>query len=70
MTNPDMITIPRPKPDQAVIAVTDADGASAWVTVEKTDLQDGGLLRQMVPILEDGQRLLHEQRGQTDPVSV
>ncbi len=56
------ITIPRPKPDHVVIAITDADGASAWVTCRKADLTDGTFLAELVPILEDGQRLVHEQR--------
>ena len=57
----DKITVPRPKPDEAVIAITDADGASAWIKVRKTDLQDGSFIASVAPILEDGQRLVHEQ---------
>ena len=56
------ITIPRPKPDEVVIAITDADGASAWVFCPKGHLADGALLEQFALCLEDGQRLLHEQR--------
>jgi hypothetical protein len=57
------ITVPRPKPDEVVLAATDADGAICWITVPKKDLaQDGDLLAQLVPFLAEGQRVLHEQR--------
>ncbi len=64
MTDFDKITVPRPKPHEAVIAVTDAEGASAWVTIQKTMFADfsDDFLAQLLPILADGQRLVHEQR--------
>lgn len=54
------ITVPRPRPDQVVIAITDADGASCWTCCKKADLGEIG--SQLLPMLEDGQRLVHEQR--------
>ena len=56
------ITVPRPEPDEAVIAVCDVNGAKAYVTVGKTTLQDGGFMAQVIPILGEAQHLLHEER--------
>jgi hypothetical protein len=68
MADSETITVPRPDPGQALIVVTDADGASAWVTVKRTDLRVGSLPWEMLPMLEDAQRLLHERHdGQDAP---
>jgi hypothetical protein len=59
------ITVPRPKPDEVVIAATDADGASAWVTVRKELFGADEVMSQMLPIFGDAQQILHEQRDGT-----
>ena len=56
----EQITVLRPKPDQVAIAITDADGASAWTVCKKADL--GELGPSLLSFLEEGQRLVHEQR--------
>jgi len=61
----DKISIPRPRPDQYVIAITDADGATAWTAGSKAHLAEwADLWPQMLAILEEGQQRVHEQRAQ------
>jgi hypothetical protein len=60
MAGSGMITVARPKPDEVTIAITDADDASSWTSCSKTDLAELG--PSLLAFLEDGQRMLHEQR--------
>jgi hypothetical protein len=53
------ITVPRPKPDEVLLAITDADGASCWTSCKKAHLGDIG--PSLLPFLEEGQRMVHEQ---------
>jgi len=57
------ITVPRPKPDEVVLAAVDADGAQCWVTFRKDLIPDSDVMRQFAEIMEDGQRLVHERDG-------
>jgi hypothetical protein len=59
------ITVPRPEPDYVTIAITDAHGASCWTSCKKADL--GELGPQLLPILEEGQQMVHEQRASVTP---
>jgi hypothetical protein len=54
------ISVPRPAPGDVLLAVTDADGASCWTSCPKADL--GELGPGLLSYLEEGQRLVHEQR--------
>jgi hypothetical protein len=56
------ITVARPGPDQVVLAVTDADGANAWVVFRKSDLADAELIQQFMSALAEAQGIAHEQR--------
>jgi hypothetical protein len=62
MADPETITVPRPKPDEVVLAVIDAEGAIGWTAVPLDMARDGDTLAQMLPILAESQRILHEQR--------
>lgn len=57
----DRISVPRPKPGDVLLAVTDAEGASCWTFCPKADL--GELGPGLLSYLEEGQRLVHEQRA-------
>ena len=59
----DTITIPRPKPDDVAIAITDADGASAWTTCPKRMIGEGGFLLQLLRFLAEGQQRVHERQA-------
>lgn len=55
------ITVPRPAPDEVLLAAVDEAGAICWVKVPKAVATDRELLGMMVPLLEEGQQTLHEQ---------
>lgn len=56
----EMITIPRPAPDEIVLAAVDEAGAVAWTKVPKALAADGATLTQLVPFLHEAQDILHE----------
>lgn len=64
MAEAQKITVPRPKPDELVLAAVDADGAQCWVTFRKDLIPDSDMIRQFAEIMEDGQRLVHERGGE------
>jgi hypothetical protein len=59
----DRISVPRPRPDQVLLAVTDAAGAWCWTFCPKADL--GELGPGLLAYLEEGQQRVHEQRQAT-----
>jgi hypothetical protein len=67
MADFDKISVPRPKPGDVLIAACDADGAWAWMFCPKADLAELGPM--LLPILEDGQQRVHEQRQATTVIT-
>jgi len=63
----DRISIPCPKPDQAVIVICDEDGAFAWIKGSRSALCDAVLLAEAEPLLMDAQRRLREQHPKPVP---
>ena len=54
----DEITVPRPDPDEYVIAVCTEDGAVAWVKGSKGSIP--GLLAQLLPVMEENEQTGHD----------
>jgi len=63
MADAEFITVPRPAPDEAVIAVCDENGARCYITGKKTTFADGSFLPQILPFLAEGQQNLYEKRA-------
>jgi hypothetical protein len=56
------ITVPRPRPDQVVLAAADEDGATCWVTMDKTLAAEDWTGAVIIPLLAEGQKKLHDAR--------
>ena len=54
----DKITVPRPAPDECVIAVCTEDGAVAWVKGSKASIPV--LLAQLIPVIEENEQRVHD----------
>ena len=55
-----MIAVPRPKPDEVVTAVCDADGAVCWmVSPKRYFADDDGFAGRLLPHLADGLERAH-----------
>ena len=61
----DKITVPRPAPDECVIAVCTEDGAVAWVKGSKASIPV--LLAQLIPVIEENEQRVHDS---VDPEAV
>lgn len=59
------MTVPRPAPDEVIIAVCGEDGARAWVMGKQGTLGDAEFLAQVEPLLAGAQQRLREQAGGT-----
>lgn len=60
------ITVPRPKPNELVLAACDEHGAMVHVIVKKDTLQEGDVLPSLLPFFTEGQHIVHAQRADGD----
>ena len=67
------MSVPKPGPDQILLAICGADDAICWTIGDKATMGEPGVMGAMVTCLEDGQRVLREDRDHgaraDDPVT-
>jgi hypothetical protein len=59
MTGADMITVPRPGPDEYVVAVCTEDGAIAWLKGSKVNLPN--LHAQLMSLTAENETRVHDR---------
>jgi hypothetical protein len=53
--------VPKPGPDQVVLAICGDDGAICWTIGDKATMGEPGIMGALIGCLEDGQRILRER---------
>jgi hypothetical protein len=64
MAQHETMTVPKPRPDQVIIAACAEDGAKAWVVGTKGTLCDPEFLAQLEPLLAEAQDKLRERKAE------
>jgi hypothetical protein len=57
----EMISVPRPNPDQFVIAICGEDGARAWVTAKTATLLEADWTQLLPGLLAEAQQRLRDE---------